>query len=127
GTREVVATPLDTQFVGVEVQATTIDNLLQQDFVHRSVLGTSLDLVLVVVSGLVVAALAIFSGVAAALLGTVGLIAAFWAGGAWMLSSARVFISPLASTLTVAATFALMTLARFVVERGHAIRAGRQR
>jgi adenylate cyclase len=35
GTREVVATPLDTLFVGVEVQATTIDNLLQGDFIRR--------------------------------------------------------------------------------------------
>ena len=31
GTREVVATPLDTLFVGVEVQATVADNLLQHD------------------------------------------------------------------------------------------------
>ena len=35
GTREVVATPLDTLFVGVEVQATMADNLLQQDFIVR--------------------------------------------------------------------------------------------
>jgi len=35
GTREVVATPLDTLFVGVEVQATIADNLLQQDFIIR--------------------------------------------------------------------------------------------
>jgi adenylate cyclase len=35
GTREVVATPLDTLFVGVEVQATVADNLLQGDFIHR--------------------------------------------------------------------------------------------
>ena len=33
GTREVVATPLDTLFAGVEVQATVADNLLQADFV----------------------------------------------------------------------------------------------
>ena len=36
GTREVVATPLDTLFAGVEVQATVADNLLQQDFISRS-------------------------------------------------------------------------------------------
>ena len=36
GTREVVATPLDTLFAGVEVQATVADNLLQQDFIRRS-------------------------------------------------------------------------------------------
>src|SRR5262249_40473352 len=35
GTREVVATPLDTLFAGVEVQATVADNLLQGDVVRR--------------------------------------------------------------------------------------------
>ena len=35
GTREVVSTPLDTLFTGVEVQATVADNLLQRDFLHR--------------------------------------------------------------------------------------------
>jgi hypothetical protein len=35
GTRELVATPLDTLFVGVEVQARVADNLLKLDFVHR--------------------------------------------------------------------------------------------
>ena len=35
GTREVVATPLDTLFAGVEVQATVADNLLQGDFAGR--------------------------------------------------------------------------------------------
>ena len=39
GTREVVATPLDTLFAGVEGQATVADNLLQQDFLRRSPVG----------------------------------------------------------------------------------------
>src|SRR5207245_9318101 len=40
GTREVVATPLDTLFAGVEVQATVADNLLEQDFMRRCALRT---------------------------------------------------------------------------------------
>src|SRR5262245_31482649 len=43
GTREVVATPLDTLFAGVEVQATVADNLLQQDFVGRSPVSATLE------------------------------------------------------------------------------------
>jgi adenylate cyclase len=38
GTREVVATPLDTLFAGVEVQATIADNLIEQTFIRRSAL-----------------------------------------------------------------------------------------
>jgi CHASE2 domain-containing sensor protein len=123
GTREVVATPLDTQFVGVEVQATTVDNLLQQDFVHRSVFATSLDMLIVLVGGAAVAALVAASGVTAGLLGAAGLIAAFWWGAAWLLLSHRVVVSPLSPTIGVLVTLAVMTLARFTVERSRATRA----
>ena len=44
GTREVVATPLDTLFAGVEVQATVADNLLQQDFVRRPEYGVTVEM-----------------------------------------------------------------------------------
>ena len=43
GTREVVATPLDTLFAGVEVQATVADNLLQQDFIRRPEFGVTVE------------------------------------------------------------------------------------
>ena len=43
GTREVVATPIDTLFAGVEVQATVADNLLQQDFIHRPEYGVTVE------------------------------------------------------------------------------------
>ena len=43
GTREVVATPLDTLFAGVEVQATVADNLLQGDFAGRPVHAAAIE------------------------------------------------------------------------------------
>jgi adenylate cyclase len=127
GTREVVATPLDTQFVGVEVQATAIDNLLQRDFVHRPALGTSLDTAIVVLAGLVIAALVAVLGVTAGLLSAGGLIAAFWVSAAWLLGANRIFISPLAPTLVVVATLGVTMLARFTVERSRATRASREK
>src|SRR5205807_5036369 len=57
GTREVVATPLDTLFAGVEVQATVADNLIEQSFVQRSPHGRLLDSVIVIVLGIAVALL----------------------------------------------------------------------
>ena len=123
GTREVVATPLDTQFVGLEVQATTIDNLLQRDFVHRPALGTLIDLIVVLIGGAIVVALVGWSGVTAGLIGAAGLIGVAWWGASWLLSSQRLFISPLSPTLSVLLGLAVMTLARFTVERGVAARA----
>jgi HD-GYP domain-containing protein (c-di-GMP phosphodiesterase class II) len=124
GTREVVATPLDTQFVGVEVQATAIDDLLQRDFIHRSVFGTSLDALIAVLAGAAVAALVAGSGVTAGLIGAVGLIAAFWWGATWLLAAQRLVIAPLSPTLSVVSTLGITTLARFTVERSRARRAG---
>ena len=43
GTREVVTTPIDTLFAGVEVQATVADNLLQRDFMHVPENGVLLE------------------------------------------------------------------------------------
>ena len=51
GTREVVATPLDTLFVGVEVQATVADNLLQHDGLARPEHGVAIETQLVLVLG----------------------------------------------------------------------------
>ena len=63
GTREVVATPLDTLFAGVEVQATVADNLLQQDFIHRSAFGTAMESLVVLVLGIAMAALVAVLGI----------------------------------------------------------------
>ena len=123
GTREVVATPLDTQFVGVEVQATTIDNLLQQDFAHRSVYATVIDLLLIVGGGISIALVCATAGMTAGVLGAAGLLVAFWSGAPWLLGSQRIFVSPLFPTLSVVGTLAVMTLARFTVERRRATRA----
>ena len=57
GTREVVSTPLDTLFAGVEVQATVADNLLQQDFIRRPEYAVALETQLVIGLGLVSALL----------------------------------------------------------------------
>ena len=53
GTREVVSTPLDTLFAGVEVQATVADNLLQHDFIRRSEYAVAWETQLVIGLGLV--------------------------------------------------------------------------
>jgi len=120
GTREVVATPLDTLFVGVEVQATIADNLLQQDFVHRPVSGSSLEALAVLGLGLVVTLLVAWQGLASGALVAVAGLAALWVGGVWLLSTSGVFLSPLYSTVGVLLAFGSMTVAKFTVERWRA-------
>jgi CHASE2 domain-containing sensor protein len=127
GTREVVATPLDTLFAGVEVQATVADNLLQQDFIRRSALGTSLESLVVLVLGVAMAALVARIGVGPGLAGAAASVAALWWGAVWLLSARGVFISPLSSTAGVLGAVAAMTLAKVTVERGRADSASRDK
>jgi adenylate cyclase len=127
GTREVVATPLDTLFAGVEVQATVADNLLAQDFVSRSPHGASLESLASLAVGIVVATLFSRRGLVPGLLGGAGALAALWWGAVWLLSTAGVFLSPLFPTLGVAGALAVMTFAKSAVERHRADNAGHER
>jgi len=127
GTREVVATPLDTLFVGVEVQATIADNLLQQDFIGRSQFGTVVEGLVVLVLGVAVTWLVASTGTLSGVLGSAISIAALWYVAGWVLSTRGVFVSPLMPTIGVSAALAVMTLVKFTVERGRADTAGRER
>ena len=127
GTREVVATPLDTLFVGVEVQATVADNLLQQDFIKRSELGTALEGMVVLVLGIAVTLLAANTGSMSGVLGSGVSIAALWYVAVWVLSTTGVFVSPVLATIGVLAALAVMTLVNFAVEHGRADTAGREK
>ena len=127
GTREVVATPLDTLFVGVEVQATVADNLLQQDFISRSQFGTVLEGWMVLVLGAAVTWLVASTGTLSGVLGSGISIAALWYFAGWVLATTGVFVSPLLPTIGVMAALAVMTLVKFTVERGRADTAGREK
>ncbi len=127
GTREVVATPLDTLFAGVEVQATIADNLLEQSFIRRSSLGSILDSQLVLVLGLPIALLVARTGIVPGVLGGAAGVAALWSASVWLLSARGVFVSPLFPTLGVIAALAVMTFAKFTIERRRADTAGRER
>lgn len=127
GTREVVATPLDTLFSGVEVQATITDNLLEQSFIRRSPLGSILDSQIVLVLGLAVSVLVATAGVVAGVLGGVAGVAALWFGAAWLLSAHGLFVSPLFPTIGVISALAFMTFAKVRIERRRADTAGREK
>ena len=115
-----MATPLDTSLVGVEVQATVADNLLQRDFVHRPVSSRTLESLAVLGVGvavtLLVATVGLWAGAVAGLTG----LAALWIGAVWLLSTSGVFLSPLYSTAGVVLAFVSMTVAKVSVERRRA-------
>lgn len=127
GTREVVATPLDTLFAGVEVQATVADNLLQQDFLrrpeHAVTVETQVVLGLGIVATLAVGRFGLLWGTAAA----AGCVGAAWIAAAWLFVGSGVFLSPLFPTLGLLGSLALMTAARFAAEHRRADEAVSER
>ena len=127
GTREVVATPLDTLFAGVEVQATVADNLLQQDFLRRLPGGPIVESLIVLILGGSVAGMIAATGVVAGVAVSTAAVVSLWLGAVWLLSTTGLFISPLYPTGAVISVVAVMTLANFTAERRRAETAGRER
>jgi adenylate cyclase len=126
GTREVVATPLDTLFAGVEAQATVADNLLVGDFIRRPELGTTLESLAALALGLAAALLVGRTGLLWGTVGGAGGLAAVWCGSVWLLSTNGAFVSPLFSTVGVIPALVVMTLAKFLIERRRADAAGHE-
>jgi adenylate cyclase len=127
GTREVVSTPLDTLFAGVEVQATIADNLLQQDFIRRPEYGVALETQVVIGLGLVAALAVRRFGLAWGALGMAVWLAGVWMAAGWLMSNRGVFLSPLYPTVGLTVAFGAMTLARFTIERRRADQAGEEK
>jgi adenylate cyclase len=127
GTREVVATPLDTLFAGVEVQATVADNLLQQDFIRRAPAAPVIESLMVLFLGAAVASIIGAAGVVTGVAGGAAATAALWLGAVWLLSTRGLFISPLYPTIGVIFTLAIMMLVHFTVERRKAETAGQEK
>ena len=127
GTREVVATPLDTLFVGIEVQATVADNLLQGDFIRRPEHQGAIESGLTLASGLGVALLVATRGVSLGTALAASGLGAVWIAAVWLLAAHGVFVSPLFPTLGWIGAFSAVGVARFRMERTRADIAGVER
>jgi adenylate cyclase len=127
GTREVVSTPLDTLFTGVEVQATIADNLLQQDFIRRPENAVFIETLLVLAFGIGTTVLVARGGHASGAAGVLAGISGSWSFSIWLLSTRGTFLSPLFPTLSLTAALAAAVIAGLTVERRRADRARRDR
>jgi adenylate cyclase len=127
GTREVVSTPLDTLFAGVEVQATVADNIIQQDALQRPEYAVALETQLVVGLGIIAALIVRRFGLALGAASVAVFLGLLWFGSVRLLSQNGLYISPLLPTLGLMSSLAAMTVARFTSERRRADKAGEER
>jgi adenylate cyclase len=126
GTREVVSTPLDTLFTGVEVHATVADNLLQRDFLHRPANAIVIESLVVVALGLAAALLTTAFGLAWGAVAGFACVVTVWTGVIVLLSRSGMFLSPLLPTMGVSSALMLMTGGHVMIERLRADRADRE-
>jgi adenylate cyclase len=126
GTREVVSTPHDTLFTGVEVQATIADNLLQRDFFSRPSYGVALETLAVLLLGFIATVFVSRFGLTSGATLAAGLVPATWATSVALLSEGA-YISPLFPTLGLFCVLGSTALAGFTLERRRADREGREK
>jgi adenylate cyclase len=124
GTREVVSTPLDTLFTGVEVHATVADNLLQQDFVRRPEHAVMLEALAVLIFSMITALVAAQFGAGWGTAGGATCLIVMWTGAVTVLSRYGAFLSPLYPTIGLTSVLAFVTSAQAAIERVRADRAG---
>ena len=124
GTREVVSTPIDTLFAGVEVQATVADNLLQQDYIRRPEYGVAIETLGVLAVGIVGSLLVAQFGLAWGGATVAAYLAAVWASAAALMSGTSLFLSPLYPTLGLISSLGAIAGGRFALERHRADQAG---
>ena len=127
GTREVVSTPFDTLFAGVEVHATVTDNILQQDFIQRPSYAVALETQLVIGLGLVSALLVRRFGLAIGAAGVAACLALVWFGSIRLMAASGLYFSPLFPIMGLTSALAAMTVARFTSERQRADQAGKEK
>jgi CHASE2 domain-containing sensor protein len=127
GTQELVATPYDPSFFGVEVQATVADNLLREDFIRRPEHALILEALIVLGLGIGVALAIGRIGVVWGGLAAVAWLIFLWGGMGWLLAAKGVFLSPLFPTLGVTAALAATNFAALTDERWRGRRAGEER
>jgi HD-GYP domain-containing protein (c-di-GMP phosphodiesterase class II) len=124
GTREVVATPLDTLFTGVEVQATAADNLLQGDPYRRPLHAAAVETALALAMCALALALVWRYGLIWAGLASTASLIFLWEISARTLSNQGLFVSPFFPTLGVVNGLVGMVIAGFTTEQARAERAG---
>ncbi|MFN0104946.1 MAG: CHASE2 domain-containing protein [Bryobacteraceae bacterium] len=120
GLQDYATTPVDPLMLGVEVQATLIDNLLTGDFARRSPLSSLWEGLLVILgAAATMIVLTRVKPLAGALI-ALGMCAALWAGAAFVLFRTQDFVSPFLPTVALAGNFAVLTVSNWSRQKASA-------
>jgi signal transduction histidine kinase/CheY-like chemotaxis protein len=128
GAQELVATPQDPRFIGVEVQATVADNLLQGDFLRRPAEATLIESAATLLAAALVAIVALRAGAIGGGVAALVCVAGLWGAAWWLLAQGGVLLSPVlpsASVVLAAAGIAVSSSARSARDASATLRQAR--
>jgi HD-GYP domain-containing protein (c-di-GMP phosphodiesterase class II) len=120
GVSDVVTTPLDMSYPGVEVHATAAEGLLGAHFVAMPANAAVYELVAAVAAALAVAVFMIVGGLSWAGLGTVLVSVLVWLLTSWAFETRSIFFSPVVPLLSASLAFGVLTVAKVMQERRRA-------
>ncbi len=109
-------TPPDRIFPGIEIHATALDNLLQNDALVRPAWGIGAEACSIVVVGILSSLLMMSAGPLACATGLVLGGAGLWFAGLWLLDGPGYWISPLSATLVLVGNVAILSLLKYAME-----------
>jgi HD-GYP domain-containing protein (c-di-GMP phosphodiesterase class II) len=117
GVRDVVSTPLDRQYPGIQVHATAAENLLQATHIAPVPYHGAMEVLATVAFGLGAAVAVGGLGCGLGAGATVLALTAFWTCCGLLLSWWHVYLSPIAPTMSATATLGAVALAGIRIER----------
>lgn len=113
GLKDLRATPFTPVYPGVETHATILDNILTQDFISIPDYAPAVELAATLLAGITITLLVVWARAIWIVVPLVAMGFGMWEGTSYLLSTQRIYISPLYSYLILAANFALLTLMKF--------------
>jgi adenylate cyclase len=120
GVSDVVTTPLDVSYPGVEVHATAAESLLGRHFVAMPANAGAYELIAGVAASLAVAVFMIAGGLLCAGLGTAMVAAVIWLLASWVFETRSTFLSPVVPLLCASLSLGVLTVVKAVHERRRA-------
>ncbi|WP_421902916.1 CHASE2 domain-containing protein [Maridesulfovibrio sp.] len=118
GLRDLRVTPFASDYPGVEVHATIVDNILTRDFILKPDWVPGLELVLVMVAGLISMALLTWSRSMWMILPIAVMGTGIFYGSLYVFQTYNAYLTPMYALIALGTNFTLLTLIKFWREEG---------
>jgi adenylate cyclase len=120
GVSDLVTTPLDMSYPGIEVHATEAENLLGLHFVAMPAYAGAYEMVAAVAAALAVGVFTLAGGLLWSGLGTAIVSVLVWLLASWAFEARSAFLSPVVPVLSAILSFGVLTGAKVMHERRRA-------